>query len=260
MKTIQFISRGCRRPQTSNTFVLLLHLVGFVEGRCQRWMLTMSSAICLIYLVTEYSWALILVSAFSQPCREQPGSSSLYSHQTGSILRHATPSLLLRDPRLRHANVCFLIRWWFRLELTIASCSNLQGGAIMLPVALRRSGTSQWKHPAKKRGEESRYNPVCSALMPIYSPWHLWGHALTSAGISTPSLLSLMRFPSAQRKPHQIPCALQELSGGPVAAQPRLDCRDCCLAAPASCGVGSDSLSVAAEIAAVVSLNIRFLC
>lgn len=58
---------------------------------------------------------------------------------------------------------------------------------------------------------------------------------------------------TAPRRPHRIPCALQELWGDtptslqphpththttPVAAWSRLDCRDCCLAAPLSCGEG----------------------
>lgn len=212
-KTIQFISRVCLHPQTSNTFVLLLHLVDSVEGRCQRWMLNMSSAICLIYLVTEYSWALILVSAFSQLCRERPAAASTVIEHAWSfdvhLLQPFPESVFVLHQRL------FLNEGWFCLKRTIASRSNLQGGAMLLLPA-RRSGMSQWKHPAKKRGKRAGITP-CSALMPADSPWHLWGHALTSAGISTPSLLSLMRFLSAQRKPHQIPCALQELLGGPVA-------------------------------------------
>lgn len=71
-------------------------------------------------------------------------------------------------------------------------------------------------------------------------PRHLWRHALTSAGISAPSSLSLMRFRLARRKPHRkFHVHYKSFSGGPrLPARPRLDCRDCCLAAPGSCGVG----------------------
>lgn len=224
----------------------------------------MSSAICLIYLVTEYSWALILVSAFSQPCREQPAAAAAAASTVIKQARSFDRQLLHSFPEILSCvtpNVCFFNKVadfaWSRQSLPVPICKGEPSCCLSLWGARDESV----KAPCEEEvGEESGYNPVCSALMPIYSPWHLWGHALTSAGISTPSLPSLMRFLSAQRKPHQIPCALQELSGGPLAAQPRLDCRDCCLAAPASCGVGSDSLGVAAEIAAVVSLNICFLC
>lgn len=98
-KAVQFISRDRFRPQTTNIFVLLLHLVGFVEGRCQRWMLNMSSAICLIYLAAEYSWALILVSAFSEACRE-PATAPAVIKQ-GWPFPHSgdTPSFFLRLPK-----------------------------------------------------------------------------------------------------------------------------------------------------------------
>lgn len=134
-------------------------------------------------------------------------------------------------------------------------------GAVLL-LSLRRSGSSQRRHPAKKRRDERGYNPVflfCSHahLLPLTPPG-----TRSDLCRDLASLFTLTHaFPlCSEGKPHQIPCALQELSGGPVAAQPRLDCRDCCLAAPPSCGVGSDSLSMAAEIAVVVSLNICFLC
>ncbi len=101
----------------------------------------------------------------------------------------------------------------------------------------------------------------CSAVMPIYPPWHHRGHALTSAGISPPLFTLTHAFPlcSEETAPNSL-CITRAFREAPVAAQPRLDCRDCCLAVPPSCGVGSDSLSMAAEIAVVVSLNICFLC
>lgn len=104
------------------------------EGRgCQRWMLDMSSAICRIYLVTEYSWALKLVSAFSQPCNQQ----QLYCHQTGLILRHPSSC-----PFPKHPLFCFV---FFNKVVLLA---------------LRRCGTTQWKRPVKKRGKRSGYNPM----------------------------------------------------------------------------------------------------
>lgn len=48
---------------------------------------------------------------------------------------------------------------------------------------------------------------------------HLWRHALTSAGISAPSSLSLVRFLLARRKPHRnSTCITRAFSGGPAAA------------------------------------------
>lgn len=90
----------------------------------------------------------------------------------------------------------------------------------VLLFALRCLGTSQSGHPTKttreKEGgrEESEYNPVyCSHahLLSLTPP----GTRSDLCGDLAPSLLSLMRFPSALGKSHQIPCALQELSGGP---------------------------------------------
>lgn len=186
----------------------------------------------------------------------QRTSSSLYSRRTSWSLRHAAPSILPRDPLSRHIYVCFLIRWWFRPKLTIASCSNLctRGAAALL--ALRRSGTSLRSHPAKKR---EGITP-CSALMPIYFPWHLRGHALTSAGILPPSSPSLMRFLSAPRKtaPNSLCITRAFRRPGRRSASSRLPWLLFGSAAELRCG--SDSLRMAAEFAVVVSLNICFLC
>lgn len=81
----------------------------------------MSSAICLIYLVTEYSWALILVSAFSQPCREPAAAAAALAAAAAAastlvkqgwsldMQLHPTPCLPT-DPPSRHICVCVQIR------------------------------------------------------------------------------------------------------------------------------------------------------
>lgn len=159
----------------------------------------MSSAICLIYLVTEYSWVFMLVSAFIQPCR-QP---AVHSHQTGCNPPWATPFFSVTYL------FAFTLKWWFLFSF-FHSWQSLPSslvwhawGAVLLLV-LRCSGTSQCMRPAMKRKEESGYNPCLLQSWPFtpppLPPRHFWGRALTSAGISPSSLLSLMRFLSAPSK------------------------------------------------------------
>lgn len=189
--------------------------------------------------------------------------SSLCSHQTCLILRHATPSIL-RNPLSYEIFICFLIRWWFHPKLTIISCSNLHGvwGELCCSLFWGSLGRISEGTPQRGKGRsgESGYNPMfCSHahLLPPYTSrdvlWPLQGSR---------SLFTLTHaFPlcSEETAPNSM-CITRAFQEAPVAARPGLDWRDCCLAASASCGVGSDSLSMAAEIAVVVSLNIRFLC
>lgn len=117
------------------------------------------------------------MSAFSQPRKD-----ILYCHQTSSIL----PSILsftshlgwfsnkvVVSPRSRHSRFLFQFVWHV-------------SGTVLL---LRRSGDESAKAPreeAKEEGGRRAGITPCPAVMPIYSPWHLRGHALTSAGIPLP--------------------------------------------------------------------------
>lgn len=168
--------------------------------------------------------------------------------------------------------MCSIFRFVFSVEvviflnLTIVSCSDLCGmqeregpDCVYTTLSLWDKSGKAPCNEEKERGEgrgeggreKGRGNPMfCShAHLLLLTPL---GYALTSAGISL--LLTLTHaFPLPPRKPHQIPCALQELLGGPIAAWPCLDWRDCCLAALLGCGVGLNSLSTTAQIAVAVS-------
>lgn len=154
----------------------------------------------------------------------QTTSSRLYSHQTSTIPVSSERSSLTLS------FFCFLdffyrwkIRWWLCPELTTISCSNLCGMRAELCCfslwgawGRVRVGTPRRRRGRRREGgrEESEYNPVyCSHahLLSLTPP----GTRSDLCGDLAPSLLSLMRFPSALGKSHQIPCALQELSGGP---------------------------------------------
>lgn len=153
----------------------------------------------------------------------QTTSSRLYSHQTSTIPVSSERSSLTLS------FFCFL-DFFLSLEnkvVIVPGADNhflfqfvWHASRAVLLFALRCLGTSQSGHPTKttreKEGgrEESEYNPVyCSHahLLSLTPP----GTRSDLCGDLAPSLLSLMRFPSALGKSHQIPCALQELSGGP---------------------------------------------
>lgn len=201
----------------------------------------MSSAICLIYLATEYSWHFLLVSAFWQP------------HGRQAVLKQGSTFNRQRfTPFSRNLHITYLFSekktcdysWsWYS-----TSCSNFCGvheERQLLLAFLFSAGTLWSRERRKEEGEP------CTRLLSPTPP----GTCSDLCGDLAPSSLSLMRFLSAPRRPHQIPGALQELFGRPpVAAWSRLDCRDC-LAVLLSCGVGSGCLSMAAEIAEVVSLH-----
>lgn len=153
----------------------------------------------------------------------QTTSSRLYSHQTSTIPVSSERSSLT-------LSFFFSFGLFLSLEnkvVIVPGADNhflfqfvWHASRAVLLFALRCLGTSQSGHPTKttreKEGgrEESEYNPVyCSHahLLSLTPP----GTRSDLCGDLAPSLLSLMRFPSALGKSHQIPCALQELSGGP---------------------------------------------
>lgn len=116
----------------------------------------------------------------------------------------------------------------------------------VLLFALRCLGTSQSGHPTKttreKEGGRRASITLCTAVMPIYSPWHLQGHALTSAGISPPLYSHSCVSPPLWGNRTKFLVHYKSFREAPVDAWPRLDCRDCCSAALPSRGAGSDSL------------------
>lgn len=157
----------------------------------------------------------------------QTTSSRLYSHQTSFILWSTIP---VSSERSSLTSSLFVFWTFFIFEnkvVIVPGADNhflfqfvWHASRAVLLFALRCLGTSQSGHPTKttreKEGgrEESEYNPVyCSHahLLSLTPP----GTRSDLCGDLAPSLLSLMRFPSALGKSHQIPCALQELSGGP---------------------------------------------
>lgn len=197
------------------------------------------------------------MSAFSQPRRE-PASSTVIKHapsfhmQLLSSILSFTSHLSLFSNKVvisPEADTRFLFQFVWHVS-----------GAVLL---LRRSGDESVKAPCEEEkeagGRRAGITP-CSAVIPIYSPWHLRGHALTSAGISLPlcahsCVFSVLRGNSTKFHVHY-----KSFQEAPVTAWSHLDCRDCCLAVLPSCGVGSDSVSMAVEFAVVVSLNLCFLC
>lgn len=125
-------------------------------------------------------------------------------------------------------------------------------------LALRRSGTSQRRHPAMKAGGRAGITPLfCSHahLLPLTPPGTRSDLCRDLASLFTlthafPSLLRgnrtkfLVHYKSFSGRPGRRSASSRLLFGSTAEL----------------CGAGSDSLSVAAEIAAVVSLNICFLC
>lgn len=197
------------------------------------------------YLLGHWIFMSLDTGVSLQPAMQRT-SSSLNSPQTSLIPPHAAPSILVSSQR---PSFMSHLRLFSNKVVILPEADNcfLFQLARKGHRAASRSGTSHWRHPVKKkRREESDYNPVfCSHahLVPLTPP----GTRSDLCRDLTPSSLSLMRFLSAPWKPHQIPCALQQHSGGPIAAWPRLDCRDCLAALP-SCGVGLDTLSMAVEM------------
>lgn len=176
----------------------------------------MSSAICLIDLATEYSWAFLLVSAFRQPHRRQAAASKVRNKIQPSSGNSFHP--LPRDLQITHL---FLERknWWLFLKLTIASCPNLCGvhEEQRLLLALMFSVGTLWSRGSRKEEGEQLQLFCCAHLLSLTPP----GTCSDLCGDLTPSLLSLLHFLSAPRRPHQIPSALQEIFGRPP-SQPGL--------------------------------------
>lgn len=160
------------------------------------------------YLLGHWIFMRLDTGVSLQPAVQRT-SSSLYSHQTSLILWHAAPSILHTRPLLASHLRLFsnkggdFARSWQPLPGSICKaepcCSSLRD-------ALGRVSEGT---PRRRRGgmREAITLCSCSAVMPIYSPWHHRGHALTSAGISPPSPLSLMRFlspPKGETAPNSL--------------------------------------------------------
>lgn len=218
----------------------------------------MSSAICLIYLVTEYSWVLIPVP------RRQPAAAS-------AVIKHAWSV----DMQLQKNKSTFSShRRLFSNRVAISpEADNRFPFPICVPCAGSHAealGDESVKAPLRRRKKEGGVRGAGIA------PRVLQSCPFTPPDASEDTLWPLRGSRSLFTLAHAFPLCSKEnrteflvrykcFSGGGkkkalVAARPRLDCRDCCLAAGPSCGVGSDSLSMTAENAAVVSLNICFLC
>jgi len=87
-KNTQFISRDCCRPQTTDIFVPLLHLVGFAEVKVPK--VGVKHVKCYLpYLLGHWIFMGLDTGA------AQTTSSSLRSHQTRLICRHAAPKKLI---------------------------------------------------------------------------------------------------------------------------------------------------------------------
>ena len=164
------------RPQTSRHICSaaspcwLLSRRGWGGGRCQRWMLNMSSAICLIYLC---HWIFMRpdTGVSLQPAvQRKPGVSH------SAVITRApsdVPEILVCVTFF----VCFLIRWWFALEannrfLFQFVCVVRRGG-----VVLSRS-EALWDESAKapcdkEGGRRAGITPLfCSHahLLPLTPP------------------------------------------------------------------------------------------
>lgn len=180
----------------------------------------------------------------------QTTSSRLYSHQTSTIPVSSERSSLTLS------FFCFLdffyrwkIRWWLCPELTTISCSNLCGMRAELCCfslwgawGRVRVGTPRRRRGRRREGGRRASITLCTAVMPVYSPWHLQGHALTSAGISPPLYSHSCVSPPLWGNRTKFLVHYKSFREAPVDAWPRLDCHDCCSAALPSRGAGSDSL------------------
>lgn len=99
-------------------------------GRCQRWMLNMSSAICLIYLCRWIFMRFDTGVSLQPAVQRQPAWATLRSS-------HELPPTSQRCSSTSH----------FSFFLFQFVCVGWRGG-----VLLSRSGTSQRRHPAMKKG------------------------------------------------------------------------------------------------------------
>lgn len=184
----------------------------------------MSSAICLIYLATEYSCSSLPVSAFRQP-RRQPASKVI--KQASTFNRQ----LLSPFSCISTSHICLLFRkrWRLFLELAIASCCNLCGvhEEQWLLLVLMFSAGALWRRGRGKEEGESLQLLRGAHLLSLTPP----GTRSNLCGDLAPlfTLTHSLPFYFEEAAPNSL-CITRDFEEAPVAAWFRLDCRDCCLA------------------------------
>lgn len=119
LESIPFISGDCSRPQTTNVFVLLLHLVGFAWQQVPK--VDVKHVKCYLpHLLGRWIFMSLSTSVSFPDNRRRPPESSNRLEPLTCYCRHPSRSSL-------HKTYLFVFRtrWWFFLKMTIAFCSNL---------------------------------------------------------------------------------------------------------------------------------------